>query len=174
MTGNQFFSYPSPPTPSHRRLLSFMLYLINFQKQLFVVVLNEKFLLPFFCVAIVFCLVEWTSYNGEMSDKSIKRQHNPISLSEHFDEYEIFVRAAVPLLRSKLHRHWLCVVFFSPSSSVRVLKGGRRKNATIISLTQMSFSLLCLFYRLCVGGEKAPHSNATKYQINFHRRHEVV
>lgn len=25
-----------------------------------------------------------------MSDKGIKRQHNPISLSEHFDEYEIF------------------------------------------------------------------------------------
>lgn len=37
-----------------------------------------------------------------MSDKGIKRQHNPISLSEHFDEYEIFCScvddAAVPLL----------------------------------------------------------------------------
>lgn len=86
-----------------------MLYLINFQKQLFAVVVvstQQKRLLSLFSATRdCFCLVEWTSYNGEMSDKGIKRQHNPISLSEHFDEYEIFCScvddAAVPLLLSK-------------------------------------------------------------------------
>jgi hypothetical protein len=37
--------------------------------------------------------------NGELSDKSIKK-HNPISFSEHFDEYEFFYVLQLLLLET--------------------------------------------------------------------------